>query len=166
MSLARRHHDLFPRLHALHSDLWAEHDRMMKRHFEIVDRMWEEIDREFFSDHKLFLNGHREQRSLQGTSQSGNDVDIFPKVCSEDNVVTMKMQVPERIDQTKLKVSNKDGDLVVNIDDKTQSDDGGCRSVSYFSQTTMPKNTDYSGLKWVLDDKTNVLTVTAPLKTE
>lgn len=189
MSLASRN-DFFPRIRALHDELWAEHDRMMKRHFEIVDKFWNDFDREMYAEHQRIRNSFHESfnrvhsnsfsstnhvnSNTTNTTQNRepnqvsvrngrNELDVFPKV--NGNQVSMRMQLPEKIDQSKLCVSNKDGDLVVKLEDKQETPGGGSRSVCYFSQTTMPHNTDFANLKHNFDDK-NVLTVTAPLKNE
>lgn len=175
------HHSLWPSsICRIHDEIWAEHDRHMKRHFELIDQMWDRIDKEFFADFPHFPHHHhhhhfhqsRHHESFHKNREKSGDnqvavrekLDVFPKVNAENNEVSMRMQLPEHVDQSKLSVSNKDGDLVVKLDDKTETPEGGCRAVSYFSQTTMPSKTDFAGLKWILDDKSNVLSVTAPLK--
>ncbi len=169
------HHSLWPSsICRIHDEIWAEHDRHMKRHFELIDQMWDRMDKEFFADfphhhlhhHHFHHSRHHESQHKKEDNQVAvrEKLDVFPRVNAENNEVSMRMQLPEHVNQSKLNVSNKDGDLVVKLDDKTETPEGNCRSVSYFSQTTMPSKTDFAGLKWTLDDKSNVLTVSAPLK--
>ena len=182
------------RIRSFHDDLWkehdlfwSEHDRLMKRHFEVFDRFW--------NDHDLFVkrhldsvrnhfdhfhnhhhhHHHHHNHHVHDSTNSNNEVvaavksnkselDVFPKI--ENNEVSISLQLPEKIDVTKLKVTNCNGDLIVDLHDSSSGPDGASRSVCYYSQTSMPARTNFTDLKWVLDDKTNILKVTAPVKTE
>jgi len=159
----------------------------MKRHFEVFDRFWNDHDLfvkrhldsvrnhfDHFHNHHHHHHHHHHNHHVHDNSNSSNnevavktnksELDVFPKI--ENNEVSISLQLPEKIDATKLKVTNCNGDLIVDLHDSSSGPDGASRSVCYYSQTSMPARTNFTDLKWILDDKTNVLKVTAPVKSE
>lgn len=89
--------------------------------------------------------------------------DLFPRI--EDRIdgtkaVTMRFNVPENIDPSKVTVSIKDRDLIVKAEDKIEKPDGMSRFF-YYKRTTLPENTKFDELKCNYDN--HQIQVSAPL---
>lgn len=87
--------------------------------------------------------------------------DMVPRVT--DGRVEMRLQLPEAIEASKVKVTCKDNDLVVTVRDEQEKGDK-LSEIFFYRRTTLPDNTDLKELKCTLDG--NLLTVKAPLKVE
>jgi HSP20 family molecular chaperone IbpA len=100
---------------------------------------------------------------LRETTKHLNE-DLFPRIVDlpggGGKEVSMKFQVPETIDPSKVHVSIKDRDLIVKAEDKVDKPDGISRFY-YYKRTTLPENTDFSHLKCSLDN--HQIQVRAPL---
>ena len=88
-------------------------------------------------------------------------ISVYPKIVLKadgSHEVVVECNMPQGIDESKVKVSIKDRDLVV----KTEEVSG----THYFHRTTLPENTDFDNLKctWENYHKQNVLVCMAPLK--
>jgi len=74
--------------------------------------------------------------------------------------VHLDLNFPESIDPSKVQVTAKDRDIIVKAEEKKQTDNGFSQ-FNYYRRSTMPPNTDMSGLKCVYDH--HKLNVTAPM---
>lgn len=74
--------------------------------------------------------------------------------------VQMQFPLPENIDPSKVQVSIKDRDLIMRVEDSTETPDSISR-VHIFNRTTLPENTDLDAIKCVIEN--NQLRVTAPV---
>lgn len=96
-------------------------------------------------------------------TQVHSNTDLFPRIVDTENggkAVTMKFNVPENIDPSKVCVSIKDRDLIVKAEDKVEKPDGISRFF-YYKRTTMPENTKFDELKCNYDN--HKLSICAPL---
>lgn len=75
--------------------------------------------------------------------------------------VTMNISLPENIDPNKVKVTCKDRDVIVQAEDKQETEDVLSR-VFFYRRFTLPENTNFKELKCFLDNKK--LTVKAPVE--
>lgn len=89
------------------------------------------------------------------------DTDLLPAIVEENGQKKVKcnFDVPEGIDPSKIKVTCKDRDLIVQAEDKVEKPDG-VSQFYYFRRSTLPENTDFNALKCTLDN--NKLMVEAP----
>lgn len=90
---------------------------------------------------------------------------LLPKVEGEgeNKQVSFDLQLPENIDPSKIKVTCKDRDLIVQADHKQEKPDSYSQT-SFYSRTTLPETTDFKQLKCHFDR--HQLSVTAPVKPE
>jgi len=91
------------------------------------------------------------------------NMDLFPKIVDTENggkAVTLKFQVPENIDPSKVHVHIKDRDLIVKAEDKIEKPDSISRFF-YYKRTTLPENTQFDSLKCNYDN--HQLSISAPL---
>jgi len=89
--------------------------------------------------------------------------DLFPRIvdgADGSKTVSMRFNVPENIDPSKVTVSIKDRDLIVKAEDKIEKPDGFSRFF-YYKRTTLPENTKFDELKCNYEN--NQLSVTAPM---
>ena len=91
--------------------------------------------------------------------------DLFPVVTEEDGKKTVKMHfdLPKSVDPSKVKVTCKDRDLIVQAEDKVEKNDGASQFY-YYRRSTFPENTDFEGLKCTMDN--NKLSIEAPYVAE
>lgn len=89
------------------------------------------------------------------------DVDGLSMVAEENGkkVVKVNFDVPANVDPSKITVSCKDRDLIVQAEDKTEKPDG-VSQFYYYRRTTLPENTDFNAIKCTLDS--NKLMIEAP----
>jgi HSP20 family molecular chaperone IbpA len=73
--------------------------------------------------------------------------------------VHLDVKFPDSVDPSKVQVTAKDRDIIVKAENKRQ-DDNGFSQFQYYRRSTMPQNTDMSGLKCVFDH--HKLKITAP----
>jgi len=95
--------------------------------------------------------------------QSHLNMDLFPKIVDTENggkAVSLRFQVPENIDPSKVSVSIKDRDLIVKAEDKVEKPDSTSRFY-YYKRTTLPENTQFDALKCNYDN--HQLSISAPL---
>lgn len=97
----------------------------------------------------------QEVRVLMGSGE-----DILPRVI-DGKQVEMRIQLPDPIDASKLKVSVKDQDVIVMVRDEQDKYDSLSESF-YYRRTTLPERTDFKALKCTLEG--NHLTIRAPIK--
>lgn len=99
-------------------------------------------------------------------TQKCKDADLLPTTVDNPDgtrSVQMKFWVPEGLDPKKVRVSLKDRDLIVRIEDKVTKPDGSSR-FHYYQRTTLPENTKFSELKCIQEN--NVITAVAPVGEE
>lgn len=92
--------------------------------------------------------------------------DLLPTIVDAENgkkLVKMNFDVPETIDPSKIKVTCKDRDLIVQAEDKVEKPDG-VSQFYYFRRSTLPENTDFNAIKCTLDK--NTLSIEAPYDPE
>jgi len=71
----------------------------------------------------------------------------------------------ERIEPQAVHIKTTERDLIVEVDNKTKSDDGSyVHEFHYERRSTLPGNTDMGGLKCVYDHDINKITVSAPIR--
>ena len=93
--------------------------------------------------------------------------EMFPKVVEGEKGmknVHLNIHLPENIDPSKVKVTCKDRDLIVQAEEKSDTPDTSSQFY-FYRRSTMPGNTDFTNLKCVMDKNHN-LSVTAPVSTE
>ena len=70
--------------------------------------------------------------------------DLFPKIVEKQ--VSMKCSVPNNIDPSKLNVTIKDHDLIIQAEDISETSDSYSKK-TYYKRCTMPKNCDFQNMK-------------------
>jgi len=75
----------------------------------------------------------------------------------------LNLPLPQNIDPNKVQLSLKDRDLIMRVEDRTETDDTRSR-VHFYTRTTLPENTDFNQLKCVVDN--GQLNITAPVNTQ
>lgn len=97
------------------------------------------------------------------TTQGEN---LFPQVVEGEGgkkQVSFDLHLPENIDPSKIKVTCKDRDLIVQAEHKQEQPDSYSQT-SFFSRTTLPEATDFKQLKCLFDK--HKLSVCAPVVPE
>ncbi|CAF0760864.1 unnamed protein product [Brachionus calyciflorus] len=74
--------------------------------------------------------------------------------------LSLNLNLPQSIDPSKIQVTCKDRDLIVQAEDKKEKEDTFSRT-SFYSRTTLPENTDFKQLKCHFDH--HKLSVSAPI---
>lgn len=90
----------------------------------------------------------------------------FPQIVEGENGqknVSIKLNLPKSIDPSKLSVTCKDRDLIVQAENVNEKEDSRSQTF-YYQRTTLPENTDLNALKCMFDN--NQLSITAPLHAE
>lgn len=93
--------------------------------------------------------------------------EMFPKIVEGEKGmknVHLNIHLPESIDPSKVKVTCKDRDLIVQAEEKSETPDTSSQFY-FYRRSTMPENTDFNNLKCVMDKNHN-LSITAPVSTE
>jgi HSP20 family molecular chaperone IbpA len=70
--------------------------------------------------------------------------DLFPRI--EGNQVIMKCSIPNNIDPSKLNVTIRDNDLIIQAEDINDTSDGYSRK-TYYKRCTMPRSCDFQSMK-------------------
>lgn len=94
-----------------------------------------------------------------------NKEDYFPRIVDKENgqkQVEMNLSIPKSIDPSKIKVTCKDRDVIIQGEDKQEREDG-ISQMSYYRRTTLPENTDFNSLKCVFDNDNGRLSLKAGL---
>jgi HSP20 family molecular chaperone IbpA len=68
--------------------------------------------------------------------------------------------VPANIDPSKIQVTCKDRDVIVQAEEKLEKEDGISQTY-YYRRSTLPETTNFDDLKCVLEN--NQLSITAPI---
>jgi HSP20 family molecular chaperone IbpA len=107
-----------------------------------------------------------EEKKQSHKRKSGESWDILSgaNLVTEENgkkVVKMNLDVPQNVDPSKIKVTCKDRDLIVQAEDKVEKDDG-VSQFYFYRRSTLPENTDLNALKCSLDADKNKLMIEAP----
>ena len=90
----------------------------------------------------------------------------FPQIVEGENGqknVAIKLNLPKSIDPSKLSVTCKDRDLIVQAENVNEKEDSRSQTF-YYQRTTLPENTDFNSLKCMFEN--NQLSITAPLHAE
>lgn len=74
--------------------------------------------------------------------------------------VKLSFELPPNIDASKIKVTCRDRDVVVEIADQTHSQEGGTSQIYFYRRNTLPENADVEALKCLLEN--NTLIIEAP----
>jgi HSP20 family molecular chaperone IbpA len=93
--------------------------------------------------------------------------ELLPKIVEGEKGmknVHLNIHMPENIDPSKIKVTCKDRDLIVQAEEKSETADTSSQFY-YYRRSTLPENTDLTNLKCHLDKNHN-LTITAPIQIE
>lgn len=88
--------------------------------------------------------------------------DIVPRIVN-GNSVEMRIDLPEIVAASKIKVTCKDQDVIITVRDE-QNEADTLSEMVYYRRIQLPKNTDFTALKCKLDGKQ--LTVCGPLISE
>jgi len=90
---------------------------------------------------------------------------MLPQIVDVDGGKQLKLNLPlpQNIDPNKVQLSLKDRDLIMRVEDRTETDDTRSR-VHFYTRTTLPENTDFNQLKCVVDQ--GQLNITAPVNTQ
>lgn len=91
---------------------------------------------------------------------------FYPRIVDGENGskhVEMKLSIPENIEPSKIKVTCKDRDLIVQAEDKLEKPDG-MSQIYYYRRSTMPENTNFDTLKCLYDK--NNLSIKADLNSD
>ena len=103
--------------------------------------------------------------SVFGSSEASSHPKIVDDQDGKSNQVLVEMPIPEGLDPSKIKVTCKDRDLIMQAEDKQEdAKDGSTRSSQtyYYRRCTLPENTDFDALTCVYNNN-NRLTIKAPL---
>jgi len=106
---------------------------------------------------------HEEENHTKRMKLSEGLALTVPNVITDKNgksIMKVNFDVPVDIDPSKIKVTCKDRDLIVQAEDKVDRNDGNFSSCYFYRRCTLPENTDLNSLKCVLDNEK--LTVEAP----
>jgi len=97
-----------------------------------------------------------ERSSMQG---------MLPQIVDVDGgkQIKLNLPLPQNVDPNKVQLSLKDRDLIMRVEDRTETDDTRSR-VHFYTRTTLPENTDFNQLKCVVDQ--GQLNITAPVNTQ
>jgi HSP20 family molecular chaperone IbpA len=90
----------------------------------------------------------------------------FPQIVEGENGqknVAIKLNLPKTIDPSKLSVTCKDRDLIVQAENVNEKGDSRSQTF-YYQRTTLPENTDLNALKCMFEG--GQLSITAPLHNE
>jgi HSP20 family molecular chaperone IbpA len=113
------------------------------------------------------------KESAQAAKRAVNDNNDFllPRIVDEGETgkksVLMNMAIPEGLDPSKIKVTCKDRDVIVQAEDTKEPTNGEDKSYSqtyYYRRCTLPHNADFNELKCKYDN--GRLSVKAPLNPE
>jgi HSP20 family molecular chaperone IbpA len=113
------------------------------------------------------------KESAQAAKRAVNDNNDFllPRIVDEGEngkkSVLMNMAIPEGLDPSKIKVTCKDRDVIVQAEDTKEQGKDGDSSYSqtyYYRRCTLPQNADFNSLKCEFDN--GRLSVKAPLNPE
>lgn len=88
--------------------------------------------------------------------------DLFPVITEDESGqkrVRMSLDLPDSFDPSKVKVTCKDRDVIVQAEDKVDKPDG-MSQFYYYRRSTLPDNTDFDALKCTIDK--NKLMIEAP----
>lgn len=103
----------------------------------------------------------------EAKTNNHRDDELLPKIVdAEDGKnkrVQMSMIMPSSIDPSKVKVTCKDRDVIIQAEDKCEKPDG-MSHFYYYKRCTLPENTDFDSLKCQMED--NKLSIEAPLNAE
>jgi len=90
---------------------------------------------------------------------------MLPQIVDVDGGKQLKLNLPlpQNIDPSKVQLSLKDRDLIMRVEDRTETGDTRSR-VHFYTRTTLPENTDFNQLKCVVDQ--GQLNITAPVNTQ
>lgn len=100
-------------------------------------------------------------------SEGKTQEELWPKIVEGEKGtknVQLSLHLPESIDPSKVKVTCKDRDLIVQAEEKSETPDTS-HQFYFYRRSTLPENTDFTNLKCVMDKNHN-LSVTAPISTE
>jgi HSP20 family molecular chaperone IbpA len=127
---------------------FAEHRREMRRHFDEMERHFSEIVRKhgFEIDH------------------IGNREDVLPKIVDGPNgakSLALDISLPKNVDPSKINVSVKDGDLIIQADDKVEKENEKSQ-MHYYRRSTLPPGADVEKIKADLVNGSR-LSITAPI---
>jgi len=89
--------------------------------------------------------------------------DDFPRIVEGKDgskSVNLKFAVPANIDPSKIQVTCKDRDIIVQAEEKLEKEDGVSQTY-YYRRSTLPETTNFDDLKCVLEN--NHLSITAPI---
>lgn len=92
--------------------------------------------------------------------------DLFPRLVEGEGgekQLAIEMSFPESIDPSKIKVTCKDRDLIIQAEDRQEKPDRYSQT-SYYRRTTLPENTDFKSLKCKFEN--NRLSISAPVSSE
>lgn len=86
---------------------------------------------------------------------------LFPMVSevNGEKRVTMNFDMPDNIDPSKIRVTCKDRDVIVQAEDKVEKSDG-VSQFYFYRRCTLPENTDFDVLKCTLEN--NKMMIEAP----
>lgn len=104
----------------------------------------------------------RDEKKTTGGSVSG---EMHPTITEENGkkIVKVNFEVPDGVDPSKITVSCKDRDVIVQAEDKVEKPDG-VSQFFYYRRSTLPENTDFNALKCSLEN--NKLSIEAPIDPE
>lgn len=74
--------------------------------------------------------------------------------------VKLSFELPRNIDASKIKVTCRDRDVIVEVADQTHSQEGGTSQIYFYRRNTLPENANVDALKCLLEN--NTLTIEAP----
>ena len=95
-----------------------------------------------------------------------DDGSPFPQIVENEKgqkVVSFRLNLPKNIDPANINVKCRERELVVKAEEKVEKDNSRS-STTYFQRTTLPENTDLSGIKCVYDNEQ--LSITAPVSSD
>lgn len=101
----------------------------------------------------------REEKPQVAKPNNESLIDVKPQNENGENF-KVSMQLPENVDASKIKVTCRDRDVVVEINDETKTSEGAVSQVYFYRRNTIPEYADVNAVKCALEN--NTLTIEAP----
>ena len=89
----------------------------------------------------------------------------WPQLSEDGKSVMVKMNLPDHVDPNKINVLTKDGNLIVEVEDKIEKENS-TTEYSYYQRFSLPKNTNLESMKAFIDEKGKEVSIQAEIKQE
>ena len=117
------------------------------------------MQRHFPSPFSLFTNEYNLEPKLNKKSVHNH----LPQVSDDGKSMSVKFNLPDHVDPNKINVVTRDGNLIVNVEEKIENEHSTTQ-YSYYQRCTLPKNIDFESMKAFVDDVGKEVSIQASLK--